>query len=233
MTDSQKAYVLIVEDDSSIAEWIGDYLIENQFDIAIANRGDEAIDLIRSDNPDLVVLDINLPVLNGYEVCQKIRAFYTKPVLMLTARGDESDEVIGLESGANDYMIKPIRPKALLARINLLLGRHLSPAHASSIRDYGELRINGESRTVTLGNIYIELSTHEFDMLWLLTNDAGKVYSRDELIGQLRGIEYDGFNRSVDILISRLRKKLGDDSAKPKKIKTVWGKGYMFSPDAW
>lgn len=233
MQAESKPYILVVEDDKSLAEWISDYLTENNFDVAIANRGDEAINLVKSDEPDLVVLDINLPIRDGFEVCQEIRNFYSKPVLMLTAREDESDEVSGLESGANDYLIKPVRPKALLARINSLLARTSSSALTGNMREYGEFKIDADSRSVFLGQNSIDVSSHEFDLLWLLSKQAGTVMSRDEIVGQMRGIEYDGFNRSVDIMISRLRKKLGDDSAKPSKIKTVWGKGYVFASDAW
>lgn len=233
MSDVKTPYILVVEDDKSLADWIGDYLLENGFEVAIANRGDEAINLVSTDDPDLVVLDINLPERNGFEVCRAIRTFFTKPVLMLTARGDESDEVLGLESGANDYMVKPVRPKALVTRINMLLARNVTTAANHSAFEFGEFRIDAESRSVYLGTSVIGLSTNEFDVLWLLSRQAGKVLSRDDIVGKLRGIEYDGFNRSVDIAISRLRKKLGDDRATPTKIKTVWGKGYVFAPDAW
>ncbi|MBX2836506.1 MAG: response regulator transcription factor [Gammaproteobacteria bacterium] len=226
-------YILIVEDDKSLADWIGDYLLENHFDIAIADRGDEAIELVKMDDPDMVLLDINLPVKDGFEVCSQLRRFYSKPILMLTARGDESDEVIGFEMGANDYMVKPVRPKALVTRINRLLERGSAALKNQIVREFGELKIDSESRSVLMRNSSVELSTHEFDLLWLLSGRAGEVFTREEIVEQMRGIEYDGFNRSVDIMVSRLRKKLDDDSAKPTKIKTVWGKGYVFALDAW
>lgn len=228
-----KSHIMVVEDDASLADWIGDYLIDNNFDISIANRGDEAINLIRIDDPDIVILDINLPVKNGFEVCREIRNFYTKPVLMLTARGDESDEVTGLQSGADDYLIKPVRPKALLARVNAMLSRDTSHPKNSQAHEFGSFKIDAESRSVYLDEQQIDISSHEFNLLWLLAGQAGNVLSREDIVNQLRGIEYDGFNRSVDILISRLRKKLKDDSSKPTKIKTVWGKGYVFAADAW
>ena len=233
VTKEIKPHVLIVEDDQSLASWMGDYLLENEFDISIANRGDEAINLVKIDDPDIVILDINLPVKNGFEICSEIRMFYKKPVLMLTARGDETDEVNGFNAGANDYLIKPVRPKALLARVNLLLGNNSTQPQAQNSREYGSFTIDAESRSVYLDNRPVDLSSHEFDLLWLLSKDAGRVFSRDEMVSELRGIEYDGFNRSVDIMISRLRKKLGDNSTKPFRIKTVWGKGYVFASDAW
>lgn len=231
---AEKPHILVVEDDESLADWMGDYLLDNGFDLSISNRGDEAINLIKIDQPDIVILDINLPVKNGFEVCRAVREFYSKPILMLTARGDESDEVVGLESGANDYLIKPVRPKALLARVNALLNTGNGAVNVNAqVREFGCFKIDAESRSVYLDDKLVELSSHEFNLLWLLTEQAGTVRSREEIVGQLRGIEYDGFNRSVDILISRLRKKLNDDSSKPTKIKTVWGKGYVFAPDAW
>lgn len=228
-----KPHILVIEDDKSLAEWIGDYLLDNGFDISLANRGDEALNLIRIDDPDIVILDVNLPAKNGFEVCRDARAFYSKPILMLTARGDESDEVSGIESGANDYLIKPVRPKALLARVNALLARNDASHESSLIREYGNFKIDAESRSVYLSNAAVDISSHEFNLLWLLAENPGTILSREEIVNQMRGIEYDGFNRSVDILISRLRKKLDDNSTRPAKIKTVWGKGYVFAPDAW
>lgn len=233
MSETPKPYILVVEDDQSLADWIGDYLLKNGFDISIANRGDEAVNIVQIDDPDIVILDINLPIKDGFTVCQEIREFYRKPVLMLTARGDETDEVIGLEAGANDYLIKPVRPKALLARVNTLLGRTKASQQKQNTREYGAFRIDAESRSVYLDSNPVDLSTHEFDLLWLLSEHAGRVFSREEMVTKLRGIEYDGFDRSVDIMISRIRKKLGDDRSRPVKIKTVWGKGYVFASDAW
>lgn len=226
-------HIMVVEDDASLAQWIGDFLIDNGYAVTVANRGDEAVDLIREDEPALVILDINLPKKNGFEVCREVREFYHKPVLMLTARGDENDEVFGIEAGANDYLIKPVRPRALLARVQSMLAPGDRPLGSTSVREYGRFKIDADSRTVWIDDKTIEVSTHEFDVLWLLTENAGVVMSRDDLVNALRGIEYDGFNRSVDVLISRLRKKLGDSSQKPRKIKTIWGKGYMFAVDAW
>lgn len=226
-------HIMVVEDDNSLAQWIGDFLTDNGFLVSVANRGDDAVDLIKTDDPALVILDINLPVKDGFEVCSEVRRFYSKPVLMLTARGDESDEVHGIEAGANEYLIKPVRPRALLARVHALLKFGERTEIDSSIKHFGVFKIDSESRSAYIDNLLIDLSSHEFDLLWLLTENAGSVMSRDDMVNQLRGIEYDGFNRSVDILISRLRKKLGDNSQKPTKIKTVWGKGYVFAADAW
>lgn len=229
---ADKAHILVVEDDPSLSVWISDYLTDHGYQVSIANRGDAAIELIEIDDPDIVVLDVMLPGANGFEVCRAVRKFYTKPIIMLTACSDESDEVQGLEAGADDYVSKPVRPKILLARVKALLRRN-SETVAEDCRVFGALYIDAKSKTVTIEKEPISLSTNEFDVLWLLASRAGEVISRTDMVNELRGIDYDGFDRSIDIRISRLRKKLSDDPNQPRKIKTVWGKGYLFAKDAW
>lgn len=229
MSQDATLNVLVVEDDPSLASWMSDYLSENGYLVTLANQGDYAISIIEDDQPDLVILDINLPEVNGFDVCRTVRQFYTAPILMLTARSEESDEVDGLECGANDYMVKPVRPRALLARIARLLKTDTSIDRL----EVGGLCIDLASRTVTLNAATVELSSNEFDLLRQLVEHAGEVRRREQLVENLRGIEYDGFNRSVDILVSRLRKKLHDDATSPSRIKTVWGKGYLLAADAW
>lgn len=227
-----QAHILVVEDDASLAEWICDYLTENGYEVSLANRGDTAIELIESDRPDLVLLDIMLPKKNGLEVCKAVREFYASPILMMTASCDENDEVLGLELGADDYINKPVKPRVLLARIKALL-RRTQDSIDQSILVFGGLHIDQSNKRVSLHNEEISISNNEFDVLWLLAQQAGKEVSRTDLVSQLRGIEYNGFDRSIDIRISRIRKKLGDDPKKPQKIRTIWAKGYLFSKDAW
>ncbi|MBX2881962.1 MAG: winged helix-turn-helix domain-containing protein [Granulosicoccus sp.] len=228
---SDASHILVVEDDPSLAEWIVDYLSANHYLVTLANRGDEAVRLIREDMPDLLILDVNLPAKNGFDICREVRPFFHNPILMLTARGEEADEVLGLEAGASDYLIKPVRPRALLTRLERLLGKTDAVSNKKVVHD--SFCINLESRDLQLDNERINLSSTEFDLLWLLASNAGKVMSRDDIVGELRGIDYDGFDRSVDILISRIRKKVKDNTSKPYRIKTVRGKGYLFAPDAW
>lgn len=227
-----KLHIMVVEDDASLSAWIADYLITHDYLVTVASRGDEALELIRRDDPDLVLLDVMLPGLDGLNVCRLAREFYKKPILMLTALGNESDEVMGLDTGADDYLTKPVRPKILLARINALLRRDAPGADGSSII-IGGLYIDPVSRTLTLNEQAVALSSHEFDLLTLLAKAAGEPVSRDTLVTEMRGIEYNGLDRSIDISISRLRKKLGDDASAPARIKTVRGKGYLLAPDAW
>lgn len=229
---SDTGHILVVEDDASLAAWISDYLSEHGFQVSVANRGDIAVELIEADMPDLVVLDIMLPAKNGFDVCRDVRRFYARPILMMTACTEELDEVLGLELGADDYVSKPVKPRVLLARINALLRRG-TEQESLNTRIFGRLRIDTASKTVSFDGNVITMSVNEFEVLWLLASQAGKVVSRSELFSQLRGIEYDGFDRSVDIRISRLRKKLQDDPEHPYKIKTVRGKGYLFAGDAW
>lgn len=233
-------HIMLVEDDMSLAEWFGDYLREQGYLVTLATRGDVAIELIESDQPDLVILDIMIPVKDGFEVCQAIRPSYHGPILMMTARDHETDEVLGLELGADDYVVKPIKPRVLLSRIKALFRRTSSLEVAPEVVatdpnkiTFGQLSIDANSRTTMLASAKVAISSNEFDVLWQLAQSADNLVSRKELVTQRRGIDYDGFDRSIDILISRIRKKLGDDASNPYRIKTVWGKGYLFVKDAW
>ena len=235
-TDTRK-HIMLVEDDMSLAEWFSDYLSEQGYLVTIVNRGDMAIELVASDNPDLVVLDIMLPVKDGFDVCKTIREFYQGPILMMTARDQETDEVLGLELGADDYLTKPVKPRVMLSRIKALF-RRIETSNNTVVRDdnilkFDHLVIDANTRTTVLFNETVPISSNEFDVLWMLASEAGNTVSREALVKQLRGIDYDGFDRSMDILVSRIRKKLGDNVKNPYRIKTVWGKGYLFVADAW
>ncbi|MFK7978297.1 MAG: response regulator [Halioglobus sp.] len=227
----EKAHILVVEDDASLAQWISDYLIEHGFEVSVANQGDTALELIKSDSPDLVVLDVMLPVMSGLKVCATAREFFYNPILMLTACADETDEILGLEFGADDYLTKPVRPRVLLARIHALLRRGQDTEQLQ--RTYGGFFIDAKSREVTVNGELLALSDNEFDILWQLASQPGEILSRDDLLNELRGLDYDGLDRSIDLRISRLRKKLNDGTSPPQKIKTIRGKGYLFSSNAW
>jgi len=241
--EENKAHILLVEDDIPLAEWVCDYLRLREFTVTHTTRGDEAVNLILELNPDIVLLDGMLPGLDGLEVCKQVRGQFSNAIIMITARDEEVDEVLGLEMGADDFLVKPIRARALLTRINLFLKRQqqfktLSDATQEvSVQAkelvFGELTINRQTQVVTLASEIINVSSKEFELLWVLANKAGEVISRSQLVSELRGFDYDGFDRSIDIRVSKLRKKLGDDSGSPSRIKTVWGKGYLFVKDAW
>lgn len=239
LTESQnnpnKIHILVVEDDASLCTWIVNYLVKYDYEVSTANQGDSALLLIKDDNPDLVLLDINLPVKDGFDVCKEARLFYNNPIMMMTARDDEFDEVLGLEIGADDYITKPIRPRVLLARIKLLLKKRSASVGsvAGCVLKYGSFQLDKTSRTVSLNECPINISSNEYELLLILCTNAGVTQSREQLLSQLRGIHYDGFDRTIDTMISRIRKKLNDDPDNPMRIKTVWSKGYMFAPDAW
>lgn len=222
--------ILLVEDDTELAGMVGDFLTPYGFEIATEGNGIRAIDRILDEEPAAVILDINLPGIDGFEVCRRVRAQYKGAIIFLTARGDEMDEVVGLEIGADDFMSKPVRPHALLARLRTHIARasHDNEDEASII-ELDTIEINAASRECHLDGQTIELTTAEFDLLWLLAKNAGKVVSRSDLCLELNGFKYDGLDRSIDLRVSRLRKKLGDDSNHPQLVKSVRGVGYMLS----
>ncbi|HWV16561.1 MAG TPA: response regulator transcription factor [Cellvibrio sp.] len=233
MTGASPVHILLIEDDTSLAEWILDYLHSHGYKTSHISRGDQALAAIKTLQPDLIVLDVMLPYKNGFDICKELRLFSHSPVLMLTACSEESDEILGLELGASDYLAKPVKPRLLLARIKALLRRDSAAAPVTTSLQFGQLKIVQETQTVFLQGEPINLTSNEFAVLWLLASHAGKVVSREHLVTQLRGIEYDGLDRSIDIRISRLRKKLQDNVAQPFRIKTIWAKGYLFAADAW
>ena len=238
-----KSKILIVEDDIELAQWMREYLIAKDYQVLLTHRGDDAVDLILQHDPDVVILDGMLPGLDGMDVCKTVRPEFSKAIIMVTARDEEIDEVLGLEMGADDYLTKPIRARALLARIRKHIDRQIASKQTSVVTTVNEvaverltfkqLVIDKASVAVSLNGINIKVSSNEFEVLWLLALNAGQVVSREQLVSQLRGFDYDGFDRSIDLRVSRLRKKLDDDPSEPARIKTIWGKGYLFVKDAW
>ena len=232
--------ILLVEDDRSLAGLIRDYLQLQGFEVLVEERGDTAPGRILRENPDLLILDLMLPGKDGLSVCQSVRAEYPGPILILTACEDDMDQVAGLELGADDYVTKPIKPRVLLARIRALFRRaeiKAGAAAAASIPEEefscGGLKISRGSHSVCLDNQPVDLTTTEFDLLWLLASHAGQILSRDRIFSEMRGFDYDGLDRSIDVAISRLRKKLEIDPATPQRIRTIWRQGYLFVRDAW
>ncbi|MAC48033.1 response regulator transcription factor [Oceanospirillum beijerinckii] len=226
--------ILLVEDDFDLAELTASYLISNGYQVDIVSDGINAVDQILQQQPDLVILDLMLPGLDGLEVCQKVRPKFDKPILMLTARSDNIDEILGLEIGADDYLGKPVEPRLLLAHIKALLRRTTrsgegadGPTNSNAVLNVNGLELDNRSRNVSLNGQPITLSDPEYDLLWLLTRNAGNILSREYIFENLRGIDYDGSNRAIDINISRIRNKLGDNPSNPSIIKTIRNKGYL------
>lgn len=232
MTNAAYGTILLVEDDLSLASWVQEFLQQKGYQVLLEQRGDTVLPLLRRQHVDLILLDLMLPGLNGLDVCRQIRRDYTVPVLMLTAQGEEVDEVIGLGVGATDYLVKPVRPRILLARIQAAL-RQSAETPPSQQLIFGALTICASSRRVLLGGTDIVLTSAEFALLWYLASRAGQVCSRDQVFQALKGREHDGLDRRFDVMVSVLRKKLGDDAKEPKRIKTVWGQGYLFVTEHW
>lgn len=232
---SNATHILLVEDDQSLAHWVSEFLAQKGFQVHHLGRGDLVLPFLQKHAVDAILLDLMLPGMHGLEVCRQIRKLYNTPILMLTAQSEEVDEIIGFEVGAHDYLTKPIRPRILLARLQAAL----RPTPVAQVvpttkqLEFGQLRISQATRQVMLGQHEVSLTSTEFALLWYLAEHAGQVCSRDQVFLALKGREHDGLDRRLDVMISVLRRKLGDDARDPKRIKTVWGRGYLFSPEHW
>jgi len=222
-----KPTILIIDDDKKLNLLLEDYLDDFGFHVVSAVHPKDGLKKLRKISPDMVILDIMLPDENGFELCKTIRAESRVPIIMLTARGELMDRVVGLELGADDYMPKPFEPRELVARIQSVL-RRSEKSDALDVQKFGHLTIDFSRQLVMLGDVAVQLTTNEFAALSLLCKSPGRVLDRDTILQELRGFDCDAFNRSVDITMSRLRQKLGDDPKYPTFIKTVWGTGYVF-----
>jgi DNA-binding response OmpR family regulator len=222
-----KPSLLIIDDDEKLNALLTEFFDGFGFQTDSATDPEAGLQALKRLRPDLVVLDVMLPGMNGFEVCKRIRQTSNVPIIMLTARGDVTDRIVGLELGADDYLPKPFEPRELVARIQTVLRRG-RPAEDKNILTFGELIIDTTARSASLAETPLALTTNEFDALMLLVGKPGKVFSRDEILNTLRGMDCEAYNRSVDITMSRLRQKLQDDPKAPRFIKTVWGSGYVF-----
>ena len=228
--------ILLVEDDEVMALTLSRYLEKQNYRVITESDGDNVLAAIDKYEPDVLILDLNLPGKDGFEVCREVRASFDDPIMMLTARDDDIDQIIGLELGADDYITKPAEPRLIHARLKAILRRGDTVTNHVDKRDShssGHFFINKSTRSVKLGGEEVSLTTADFDLLWLLASSAGVIVSRDDIQKNLRGIEHDGLDRSIDMKISRLRKRLGDDTDNPHRIKTVRSKGYLFNTTGW
>jgi DNA-binding response OmpR family regulator len=219
--------ILVVDDDEKLNRLLKRFLKDFGYDIYSAVDADDGLKKVRTVMPDLIILDVMLPGMSGFDVCKRIRESSGVPIIMLTARGDVMDKVVGLELGADDYLPKPFEPRELVARIQAVL-RRAQGSGSDRCRRFGRLTVDSRRRQVRLDDREVDLTTSEFAALDLLVRHSGKVLDRDEIMQALRGIDSECFNRVVDITMSRLRQKLGDDPRHPRFIKTVWGTGYTF-----
>jgi DNA-binding response OmpR family regulator len=223
--------ILIIDDDNRLNQLLKDFLKDFGFDVITATHPAKGLKTLKRASPDLVILDIMLPEMDGFEVCRVIRQTSNIPIIMLTARGEVTDKVVGLELGADDYLAKPFEPRELVARIQSVL-RRTQQRSDNQILTFDRLTIDMDKRIALLDGNPLDLTTNEFMALALLARNAGKVLNRDQILQELRGMDCDAFNRSVDIAVSRLRQKLKDNPKSPEFIKTVWGSGYVFIADS-
>ena len=228
--------VLMIEDDHRLAQMVGEYLTQSGFGFNHAADGASGIEQLQQRSPDLVILDLMLPDTDGLEVCRRIRALPNGlakvSVLMLTAKGDPMDRIIGLEIGADDYLPKPFEPRELLARIRAVLRRRADGASESapaSVIRFGTLEIDRNARTVSVAGVLADLTSYQFDLLVAMAERAGRVLSRDQIMEAVRGRELEAFDRSIDVHMGRIRAAIEADAKNPKRILTVRGVGYVFA----
>lgn len=233
MNSDDACQILLVEDDLRLANLIAEYLTGQGYKVHVETSGLKVARMTADICPDLIILDIGLPGKNGLQICQDIRSDYQGPIMFLTARTDNAEQIQGLESGADDYVLKPVEPQLLLARIKALLRRYGSDAGASQQEiNLGNLHINLKLRTASRSGEAINLSSHEFDLLVTFAKHAGQVLSREYLFSRVYSRPYDGLDRTIDVRISQLRKKLGETTDAANIIKTIWGRGYILVADA-
>lgn len=220
--------VLIIDDDEKMNRLLLNYLNGFGYDVISCIHSSDGLQRVRTYKPDVIILDIMLPGMDGFTVCREIRKGHDIPIIMLTARGDVTDRIVGLELGADDYLPKPFEPRELVARIQTILRRVMNQYTSSSGFRFGRLEIIPDKQQVILDKNLLDITTLEFQLLNLLAERRGRIVTREQIMDTLRGTEWVAYDRSVDVLMSRLRQKLRDDAKNPEFIKTVWGTGYMF-----
>ena len=218
----------MIEDDESLAAMLAEYLGGVGFDVSAHADAESGLAALRRGPFDAMILDVMLPDLDGFEVCRRVRANSTLPILMLTARGDETDRIVGLELGADDYLPKPFNPRELLARLRAILRRQRGAEPGSLLR-FGRLEIDRDARVVRVDGVDRPLTSHQFDLLLALAENPGRVMSRETLLDRLRGESIEAFDRSIDVHVSRIRALIEDDPRRPRRVITVRGAGYVFA----
>lgn len=222
------ATVLIIDDDETLCERLKKYFIQFDLELVAVHTPSEGRKRLSSMSPDLLLLDVMLPEVDGFTLCKEIRATHSLPIIMLTARGELTDKVLGLEIGADDYLAKPFEPRELVARIQVLLRRNLNDQGPANLLRFEHLEIQPQQHIAVLDGAQISLTGMEFKLLTLMASNPGKVFNRDEILNALKGIDADVYSRSIDILMSRLRQKLGDSPKQVRFIKTLRNVGYTF-----
>jgi DNA-binding response OmpR family regulator len=222
-------HILMIEDDASLAALVAEYLGRFGLRVSVAGSGAEGLRLLAAGGCDALVLDVMLPDTDGFEICRQVRGRSDLPILMLTARGDETDRIVGLELGADDYLPKPFNPRELLARLRAILRRRGAPAAPRELLRFGRLEIDRDAREARIDGEVRALTSYQFELLWALALNAGRVMSREALLDRLKGEELEAFDRSLDVHVSRIRAAIEDDPRHPRRIITVRGAGYVFA----
>ncbi len=223
--------ILVVDDEARLREVLRGYLQEDGYDVVTASNGREALFAARDHKPDLIVLDLMMPEMDGWEFMRQHRRDHDTPVIMLTARVEDMDKVAGLELGADDYVTKPFSPRELVARVRAVLRRTGQETATPSMLRAGELELDPDARLARLSGNYLDLTKMEFDLLATLMRDSGRAFSRLELLEHTQGYAYDGYERTIDVHIKNLRKKIEPDPSQPHYILTAFGVGYRFNPE--
>jgi len=218
--------VLIIDDDERLDALLTEYLGRFDFSVTSATDADAGLRALRSVQPDILILDVMLPGMDGFAICRKVRESSAVPIIMLTARGDVMDRIVGLELGADDYLPKPFEPRELVARIQAVLRRGQS--READVLRVGALEVNWTTHAASLDGRDLQLTGAEFELLGLLVRNRGRVLTRDRIMEETRGVDWDAYDRSIDVLVSRLRQKLGDDAKQPSFVRTIRGTGYTF-----
>jgi two-component system alkaline phosphatase synthesis response regulator PhoP len=221
--------VLVVEDEVKIARLVRDYLHQAGFAVLEASDGPGALHLARAERPDMIVLDLGLPGMDGYDVTRELRAKSSVPIIMLTARSEESDRIVGLELGADDYVVKPFSPKELVARIRAVLRRADATLGGGEVVRAGPVTIDIPKRRVTVDGSEVELTASEFDILLTLAREPGRIYTRAQLLDAVRGVSFESYERAVDAHVKNIRRKIEPDPKHPAYVLTVYGVGYKFT----
>jgi two-component system alkaline phosphatase synthesis response regulator PhoP len=228
---AQVKKVLIVEDELKIARLVRDYLTEAGFAVVEATDGSAALSLARSERPDMILMDLGLPGIDGLDVTRKLRETSSVPIIMLTARSEETDRVVGLELGADDYITKPFSPKELVARIRAVLRRAENTLAGGDVITAGDVTIDVSKMRVEVGGEPVDLTSSEFDLLVTLARHPGRIYTRAQLLDLVKGVSFESYERSVDAHIKNIRKKIEPDPRRPQYVITVYGVGYKFSDE--
>ena len=222
---------MVVDDEKRLVSLVESYLTQEGYHVVTAYNGREALDVAQKEKPDLIVLDVMMPEMDGYEFMRRHRADNNTPIILLTARVDDEEKVIGLEVGADDYMTKPFRPRELVARVRAVLRRAGEKEPAGKILKAADVVLDRDGRTVKVGENFVDLTPSEFDILTALMSSTGRVYSRLDLLDIIQGVRYEGYERTIDTHIKNLRSKIEQSPRSPKYIETVYGVGYRFKRD--